>query len=85
MEVKKQSEAYAQQSRYVNGRTFYQNKDQWVDSEIQKSPNAKRVRVQFGSTEYFDLLKKHPQALSWLSLGRNVQLLLDGTIYEVYE
>ncbi len=84
-EVKKRSDAYDQQSRYVNGRTFYLNQDVWMDSEIQKLKDAKRVRIEFGSPEYFDLLKKHPEALQWLSLGRNVQITLDGVIYEVHE
>jgi len=84
-EFKKESEQYAQQSRFVGGHTFYRNQDQWVDSEIQKKPNAKRVRVQFASAEYFDLLKKNPQAATWLSLGRNVQFLIGDTIYEIYE
>ena len=76
---------YTQQTRFVNGRSFYQNGEQWVDSEVQKAPQARRVRVQFDSPEYFDLLKQNPKALAWLSLGRNVQLLLNDTVYEVHE
>jgi hypothetical protein len=85
MEVKKESDRYAQQSRFVGGRTFYLNNDQWVDSEIQKHPKAKRVRVQFASPEYFELMKKNPGALTWLSVGRNMHFLLGETIYEIYE
>src|SRR5262249_1176057 len=40
---------YSQQSQFVAGKTFFQNDKQWIDSAIQKSPNAKRVRLQFGS------------------------------------
>jgi hypothetical protein len=76
---------YTQQTRFVNGRSFYQNGEQWVDSEVQKAPKARRVRVQFDSPEYFDLLQKNPKALAWLSLGRNVQLVLNDTVYEVHE
>ena len=50
---------------------------------MQKRPNAKRVQVQFGSPEYFDLLAKQPQARSWLALGTKVEFTLGDTIYEV--
>ena len=46
---------------------------------------AKPVRIQFNSTEYFDLLKKRPEAAPWLALGQNVQFVLKDTLYEVYE
>jgi hypothetical protein len=41
--------------------------------------------VKFGSDEYFALLMKHPDAPQWLSVGRNVQLVLDDVIYEVID
>ena len=78
-------EQYTQQQRFVNGRNFFQNGNQWVDSSVQKQQNAKRVRVQFNSTEYFELVRKQPQALPWLALGQNVQFVLDDTLYEIYE
>ena len=79
------AQQYAQQSRFVAGKTFFQNQSQWIDADAQKFANAQKVRVQFGSTEYFDLQKKHPKAQSWLSVGNNVQFVLDGTVYEIYE
>ncbi len=74
---------YTQQQRFVAGRSFYRNGDQWVDAEVQKQPGAQRVRLTFASPEYFDLLRKRPQVAAWLALGQNVQFLLDGTVYEV--
>jgi Ca-activated chloride channel homolog len=76
---------FAKQGKFINGRTFYQNGEQWIDSEVQKQPTAPRVRLQFGSEEYFNFVQKHPEATGWLSLGRNVQFAVKGTIYEVYE
>jgi hypothetical protein len=72
------------QTRFVGGRAFVMKTNSWIDSEIQKKTDAKRVRVQFDSAEYFDLLK-NPQITSWLALGRNVQFVLGDTIYEIYE
>ena len=76
---------YAQQTQFVAGKSFFQNEKQWIDSAVQKHPNAKQVRIQFGSAEYFDLVARHPQALPWLALGQNVQFVLDSTVYDIYE
>jgi len=77
------SQNYAEQARIVNGRAFYQNANIWNDSTAQERKNLKNVQVKFGSDEYFDLLKKHPDAAAWLSLGDNVDVVLDDTLYQV--
>jgi Ca-activated chloride channel family protein len=76
---------YTQQTRFVNGRNFFQNGNQWIDTLVQKQQQAKKVRIQFNSQEYFDLLAKEPQARPWLALGQNVQFVLGEKLYEVYE
>src|SRR5450432_521771 len=73
--------SYTQQSKYVHGRTFFQNGKQWVDSNTQNV--SKRQRVQFNSEDYFALLRKHPEAAAWMALGRNVLLALDDTVYDI--
>ena len=75
---------YTQQSKFVNGRAFFQSGNQWIDSNAQNN-TAKRQRVQFNSEEYFNLLTKHPEAGPWLALGQNVVLTLDDTVYEIAE
>src|SRR6266571_3298865 len=72
---------YTQQSKFVNGRNFFQNGKQWVDTSTQNV--TKRQRVQFNSDDYFNLLKKHPEAAPWMALGQNVLLALDDTAYEI--
>jgi hypothetical protein len=74
-----------QQARFVNGRNFFQNGSQWIDAQIQKMPQAKRVRIQFNSAEYYGLLARQPQTQFWLALGQNVHFALGDTIYEIYE
>ncbi len=76
---------FGQQSRFVGGKTFYQNQSQWVDADAQKLAAPSKVRVQFGSKEYFDLQRKDSKAQTWLALGNNVQFVLNGTLYEVFE
>lgn len=77
--------AYAQQNRFVAGKSFYQNGEQWVDAEAQSLKDAKVVKLQFGSADYFALLAKHPAAAQWLALGKSMQFVLHGTLYEVGE
>jgi Ca-activated chloride channel homolog len=74
---------YTRQSKFVNGRAFFQNGKQWVDTNAQNA--TKRERVQFNSEAYFDLLKEHPEAAPWMALGQNVLLTLDDTVYEITE
>ncbi len=77
----------AQGARFVNGRAFYQNGTQWVDSTLQgkaKTENPPK-RVQVGSDEYFKLLNDHPDAAAWFALGRNVLIQLGGVDYEIHE
>jgi len=76
---------YAEQSRFVGGKTFFQNQAQWVDADAQKFENTKKVRIQFASQEYFELQKKHPKTQAWLAVGNNVQFVLNGTVYEIFE
>ncbi len=85
MRARQQLVEYAQQSKFLNGRNFFQNGSQWIDAEVQKNPDAKRVRIQFNSPEYFAFAAKNGRALPWLALGQNVQFVLDGAVYEIYE
>jgi Ca-activated chloride channel family protein len=74
---------YTQQTRFVRGRTFFRNGEQWMDARVQQMLAARRVQVQFNSPEYFELIAKHPNALAWFSVGRNIQIALGDTIYEI--
>jgi hypothetical protein len=75
----------AQQARFIGGKTFFQNGAHWIDSEVQKRSEVKRVRVQFGSTEYFALLNKNREVAKWAAQGTSVQFVLADTIYEIHE
>jgi Ca-activated chloride channel family protein len=85
VDVASQITQYTQQTRFVNGRNFFQNGNQWIDARVQKLPQAQKVRIQFNSQQYFDLLAKEPQVRPWLALGQNVQFALGEKVYEVYE
>lgn len=76
-------------ARFVSGRAFYQNGRQWVDGRLGSAAATRDtrppVRVQFGTSEYFTLLDRYPEAAPWLALGQNVLLALGDTAYEIYE
>lgn len=77
---------FSQQGQFVAGRNFYQNnRNEWVDENVQKAQNLKRQRIQFNSKEYFAFAAKERRALPWLALGQNVQFVLDDTLYEIYD
>ena len=84
-QAREQLVQYSRQSQFVNGRNFFQNGSQWMDSEVQNNQAAKHTRLQFNSTDYFAFAAKNQQALPWLALGQNVQFVLDGVVYEIYE
>lgn len=75
---------YAQQVRVMNGRAFYQNGNTWSDGTAQANQQKlKQRQVAFNSDDYFDLLKRHPEALAWFSLGNEVDVVLGDTLYMV--
>ena len=67
----------------MKGRAFYQNGNVWTDARAQEAQNLKHVKVEFNSDAYFELLKKHPEATAWLSLGDEVDVVLDETVYSI--
>lgn len=79
----KVAQTYAEQVKVVNGRAFYQNGSTWTDNTAQSQKDLKRKEIKFNSDEYFDLLVKHPNALPWFSLGSDVDVVIDDTLYIV--
>ena len=79
--------AVSQPMELAAGKNFTQNARFWVDSDVQAAEvaKAKRSRIAFNSDAYFNLLAMEPKVAQWLALGRNVQFVLNNTIYEIYE
>lgn len=71
----------------INGRAFYQNNGQWLDAEVQlqASKNLNSVKINFGSDEYFKLIKEKPESRNILALGRNVRFVLDNQEYVIVD
>jgi Ca-activated chloride channel family protein len=84
-QAKQQIDSVQQAARNVAGKTFFQNGNQWLDSDVQRAKPAKTVRLQFASADYFKLLAEKPAAAEWLALGQNVQFTLGDTLYDIFE
>lgn len=79
----KSAQNYAQQVKVVNNKAFYQNGSVWTDNTIQTQQNLKKQEIKFNSNEYFVLLNKYPEAIPWFSLGSELDVVIDDTLYVV--
>ncbi len=75
-------------TRKVKDKVFHLREGVWVDREIteaDKAEPAKReqVTVTAYSDEYFALLASQPTLAPYFAFSPRLQVLLDGTIYEV--
>ena len=64
-------------------RAFYQNGSTWTDSTAQYQKDLRTQNVAFGSNEYYDLLKTHPESAQWLALGNAVDVVIGTTLYQI--
>jgi Ca-activated chloride channel family protein len=78
-----QNQGMLQNARVVNGRSFYQNGNTWVDANAQMQRNLKQKEVKLGSDEYFALLKSNPNMPQWLSVGSEVDIVIGETLYQI--
>lgn len=76
---------YSTQSAAVNGQAFYLNDGVWSDARLQAADASKLPQraVAFASADYYKLLDGHPDAAGWLALGPQVDVVIDGTVYNV--
>ena len=65
-------------SRLINGKSFYCNAGQWVDSASQSLGSDVPVRqIKFGTESYFNFLRENPAACQWFAAGDNLRLALN--------
>lgn len=69
----------------IQGRSFYQVKNTWIDIKIQEIKHKSRNIIKFASKEYFELLKKYPDIKQILALGKNIKFVFNNKIYEIVE
>lgn len=69
----------------IQGRSFYQTQNIWVDTKIQELKAKKSNQILFASKDYFDLIKKYPDITEILALGKNIRFIFNNEIYEINE
>ncbi len=69
--------------KVVEDKTFYCNNGVWTDSNYVSKLQSTLKKVVFGSTAYFDLVRKNPGIAKYLSVGQKVILIFNGTAYEI--
>jgi Ca-activated chloride channel family protein len=79
----KVSQNYAQQVRVARGKAFYQNGNTWSDADAATKQNLKNKQVAFNSDDYYALMRDHPDAAAWLSLGNEVDVVIGDTLYQI--
>ncbi len=71
-------------TRNIAGKTFYQKQEIWTDGEAQAlEKSLKKREVKFGSEEYFNLLAANLQLTQWLSVGPQVDVVLNGELIQI--
>ncbi len=74
-----------ERQRTVAGKVFHRNGARWIDTEVADHASEPRVRVVFGSDEYFALARGSRDAGAWLALGREVVVRIAGRTIEVVD
>ncbi len=67
----------------AGGRTMRQLDGVWIDTTY--DPTMERVRVAFGSDDYFALATSSPTMASTLAVGQHVIVVADGVAYEIVD
>jgi Ca-activated chloride channel family protein len=76
---------FADQTRKVQNKMFYQNGEEWIDLDVQKNKDTKSKKIKFASDEYFKMLEDNPEVSKYYSVGKNVKFVFNNEMYEVTE
>jgi Ca-activated chloride channel homolog len=69
--------------RRVGARTLYQRGGVWTDSEITGDTRLPQTEVEFGSEEYYALIRRIPALAQYFAQGEEVDVIHEGRRYRV--
>ena len=72
-----------QATRRIAGKTFFENASGWIDSLACEKSYKEEIKIKFGSDSYFNLLYQRPENSKWLSVGTNLQIVIDEKLYNI--
>ncbi|MGB8509199.1 MAG: hypothetical protein WCD76_12500, partial [Pyrinomonadaceae bacterium] len=70
-------------ARKVGDKTFYLREGVWLDSEFKPAAKLAETTLDFGSEDYFALLKREPQLARYFALGERVVVVFKDRVYRV--
>ncbi len=70
-------------TRKVAGKTFYLREEVWYDAEFKEDAHLPETVLQFGSEEYFTLIRREPQLAKFFALGERVVVVFKDRVYRV--
>ena len=65
----------------VGDKVFYLKDNIYVDRDYKEG--MKLVELGFGSPEYFELIRKHPECAKYFAIGESIIVVIEGTAYKV--
>ncbi len=69
--------------RKIGAKTFYLEAGVWIDSEFKEEAGLPETKLQFGSDEFFDLIKREKDLAQYFALGEQVIVFWKGKIYRI--
>jgi Ca-activated chloride channel family protein len=81
--VRVEAEPASAAVRKVGEKTFYLRDGAWTDAEFKAEAKLPETALDFGSDEYFALLKREPQLARFFALGERVVVVYKGRVYRV--
>lgn len=70
-------------NQFVENKNFYNSNGNWIDTDFKADEKLPEVKVEFGSSEYFDLIAKEKGLAQYFALGEEVVVVWKGKVYRV--
>jgi len=70
-------------NQFVGTKNFYNQSGVWQDAEFKTEAKLAEVKIQFASSEYFELLNKERELAQFFALGEQVVVVWKGKVYRI--
>jgi len=82
-EVAQEPEGKESGVKWIEGKTFYLKDGFWTDGELLSGSHGQPEVIEFGSSKYFELVRKHPGISKFLGVGTKLMLLFEGRCIKI--
>lgn len=70
-------------NQFVANKNFFNQSNVWVDVEFKEEAKLPEVKLNFASSEYFDVVNKEPALAQYFAIAQNVVVVWKGKVYRV--